>query len=152
MNRTAFSAALSRALTDAGGAPIGVAVINLDRFRRINEHLGSLGGRRRAHQDGGASRGGSIGIFGRGAACGRSIRGLTRLRDGASLQAWGTSLVIALADPVFVEAQPIDITATLGLALASAGAATADELMRCADLHWNTLAARSAPLRCTTRL
>jgi len=40
MNRTAFSAALGRALTEAGGAPVAVAVINLDRFRRINEHLG----------------------------------------------------------------------------------------------------------------
>jgi diguanylate cyclase len=42
--------------------------------------------------------------------------------------------VMALADPVFVEAQPIDITATLGLALAAAGGTSADELMRCADL------------------
>ena len=58
----------------------------------------------------------------------------TRLRDAAGLQAWGTSLVMALADPVFVEAQPIDITATLGLALAADGAASTDELMRCADL------------------
>jgi EAL domain-containing protein (putative c-di-GMP-specific phosphodiesterase class I) len=58
----------------------------------------------------------------------------TRLRDGGSLQAWGTSLVMALADPVFVEAQPIDITATLGLALAAEGAFSADEVMRCADL------------------
>jgi EAL domain-containing protein (putative c-di-GMP-specific phosphodiesterase class I) len=58
----------------------------------------------------------------------------TRLRDPANLQSWGTSLVMALADPVFVEAQPIDITATLGLALAADGANTADELMRCADL------------------
>jgi EAL domain-containing protein (putative c-di-GMP-specific phosphodiesterase class I) len=57
-----------------------------------------------------------------------------RLQDPQSLQAWGTSLLVALADPVFVEAQPIDITATLGLACAAAGAASADELMRCADL------------------
>jgi HAMP domain-containing protein len=40
MNRTAFGAALARALSDAGGTSIAVAVINLDRFRRINEHLG----------------------------------------------------------------------------------------------------------------
>ena len=38
MNRTAFGSALSEALR--GGALIGVAVINLHRFRRINEHLG----------------------------------------------------------------------------------------------------------------
>ncbi len=41
MNRTAFGAALGRrARRQARGAPIAVAVINLDRFRRINEHLG----------------------------------------------------------------------------------------------------------------
>src|SRR3984957_6751036 len=40
MNRTAFGAALGRALKAAAGAPVGVAVINLHRFRRINEHLG----------------------------------------------------------------------------------------------------------------
>src|SRR5579863_4614101 len=37
MNRTAFGAALDRALSEPG-APIAVAVIHLDRFRRINEH------------------------------------------------------------------------------------------------------------------
>ncbi len=41
---------------------------------------------------------------------------------------------MALSDPVFVEAQPIDITATVGLALAAADAPSADELLRCADL------------------
>jgi len=58
----------------------------------------------------------------------------TQLQNASSLQGWGTSLVMALADPVFVEAQPIDITATLGLTLAAEGAHSADELMRCADL------------------
>jgi diguanylate cyclase (GGDEF)-like protein len=134
MNRTAFSAALSRALTDAEGAPIGVAVINLDRFRRINEHLGySVGDAVLTKM---AARLAAVPSVYSAVArlAADQFAAFTRLRDGASLQAWGTSLVIALADPVFVEAQPIDITATLGLALASAGAATADELMRCADL------------------
>ncbi len=40
MNRTAFGGALDEALREAAGAPIAVAVINLHRFRRINEHLG----------------------------------------------------------------------------------------------------------------
>ncbi len=53
-------------------------------------------------------------------------------RDG--LHAWGTSLLLALAEPVIVEAQPIDISATLGLVLSSEEAASPDELMRCADL------------------
>src|SRR5882757_1374588 len=121
MNRTAFSAALGRALKEAGGAPIAVAVINLDRFRRINEHLG--------YSVGDAVL---IKMVARFAA--DQFAAFTQLRNAASLQAWGTSLFMALADPVFVEAQPIDITATLGLALAADGVNSPDELMRCADL------------------
>ena len=36
--------------------------------------------------------------------------------------------------PVVVKAQPIDISATIGIALAPADAATADECLSCADL------------------
>jgi diguanylate cyclase (GGDEF)-like protein len=134
MNRTAFSAALDQALAQAGGAPIAVAVINLDRFRRINEHLGySVGDAVLTKM---AARLAAVPSVQSAVArlAADQFAAFTRLREPAGLQAWGTSLVMALADPVFVEAQPIDITATLGLALASAGAATSDELMRCADL------------------
>jgi diguanylate cyclase (GGDEF)-like protein len=134
MNRTAFSAALGRALTEAGGAPIAVAVINLDRFRRINEHLGySVGDAVLIKM---AARLAAVPSVESAVArlAADQFAAFTRLRNAASLQAWGTSLFMALADPVFVEAQPIDITATLGLALAADGADSADELMRCADL------------------
>jgi len=134
MNRTAFGAALSRALTEAGGAPIAVAVINLDRFRRINEHLGySVGDAVLIKM---AAR--LAAVHPSDSAVARfaadQFAAFTHLRNASSLQAWGTSLVMALADPVFVEAQPIDITATVGLALAAGGVNSADELMRSADL------------------
>ncbi len=134
MNRTAFGAALSRALTDAGGAPIAVAVINLDRFRRINEHLGySVGDAVLIKM---AAR--LAAVHPSDSAVARfaadQFAAFTHLRNASSLQAWGTSLVMALADPVFVEAQPIDITATVGLALAAGSVNSADELMRSADL------------------
>jgi diguanylate cyclase (GGDEF)-like protein len=134
MNRTAFGAALDQALTGADGAPIGVAVINLDRFRRINEHLGySVGDAVLTKM---AARLAAVPSVKSAVArlAADQFAAFTQLRDAASLQAWGTSLVMALADPVFVEAQPIDITATLGLALAAEGGASTDELMRCADL------------------
>jgi EAL domain-containing protein (putative c-di-GMP-specific phosphodiesterase class I) len=70
----------------------------------------------------------------------------TRLPDSTHLQAWGTSLVVALADPVYVEAQPIDISATIGLVLATDGAAVADELMRCADLALERARSEKRPL------
>jgi diguanylate cyclase (GGDEF)-like protein len=134
MNRTAFSAALGRALTEAGGAPIAVAVINLDRFRRINEHLGySVGDAVLSKM---AARLAAVPSVDSAVArlAADQFAAFTILRSAAGLQAWGTSLVVALSDPVFVEAQPIDITATLGLAVAAEGAGSADELMRCADL------------------
>ena len=134
MNRTAFGAALGRALSGAAGAPIAVAVINLDRFRRINEHLGySVGDAVLIKM---AVRLAEVPSVNSAVArlAADQFAAFTRLRDAGSLQAWGTSLVMALSNPVFVEAQPIDITATLGLALAADGATSADELMRCADL------------------
>src|ERR1700675_2710448 len=134
MNRTAFGAALDRALTEAGGAPIAVAVINLDRFRRINEHLGySVGDAVLSKM---AARIAAVPSVDSAVArlAADQFAAFTQLRSAASLLAWGTSLVVALSDPVFVEAQPIDITATLGLAVAADGVNSADELMRCADL------------------
>jgi diguanylate cyclase (GGDEF)-like protein len=134
MNRTAFGAALNQALTGANGASIAVAVINLHRFRRINEHLGySVGDAVLTKM---AVRLAAVPSVNSAVArlAADQFAAFTRLRDGAGLQAWGTSLVMALADPVFVEAQPIDITATVGLALAGEGASSADDVMRCADL------------------
>jgi diguanylate cyclase (GGDEF)-like protein len=134
MNRTAFGAALGHALTQAQGAPIAVAIINLDRFRRINEHLGySVGDAVLTKM---AARLAAVPSVNSAVArlAADQFAAFALLRDAGSLQAWGTSLVMALADPVFVEAQPIDITATLGLALAAPGVTSADELMRCADL------------------
>jgi diguanylate cyclase (GGDEF)-like protein len=134
MNRTAFGAALGQALSHADGAPIAVAIINLDRFRRINEHLGySVGDAVLTKM---AAR--LLAVPAVNSAVARlaadQFAAFAQLRDAQGLQAWGTSLLMALADPVFVEAQPIDITATLGLALAADGAKSADEMMRCADL------------------
>jgi len=134
MNRTAFGAALGQALADADGAPIAVAVINLDRFRRINEHLGySVGDAVLTKM---AARLAAVPSVNSAVArlAADQFAAFARLRNSQSVQAWGTSLIMALADPVFVEAQPIDITATLGLALAGKGMSSADELMRCADL------------------
>jgi diguanylate cyclase (GGDEF)-like protein len=134
MNRTAFGAALGEALAGNAGAPLGVAVIDLHRFRRINEHLGySVGD---AVLTTIAERISAVPSVTSAVArlAGDQFAAFTRLKDRDSLQAWGTTLIAALADPVFVEAQPIDIAATLGLALAEDEQISADELMRCAEL------------------
>ncbi len=139
MNRTAFSASLSGALSRREGGPIAVAVINLLRFRRINEHLGySVGdevltaiARRLASLP-------SVDPASVDSAVARlaadEFAAFTRLTDAAGLQSWGTSLLAALAEPVTVESQPIDISATVGLALAEHADSRAEDLLRCADL------------------
>jgi diguanylate cyclase (GGDEF)-like protein len=144
MNRAAFAAALSEALLDAGGL-IAVAVINLNRFRRINEHLGySVGDavltKMAARLAAVPSVKSAVARF-----AADQFAAFTRLPDAAALQSWGTSLVVALADPVFVEAQPIDISTTIGLALSS-DAATTDELLRCAELALESARREKRPL------
>jgi diguanylate cyclase (GGDEF)-like protein len=134
MNRTAFSAALGEALSTKADGPIVVAVINLLRFRRINEHLGYSVGDEVLNAI--AKRLASLPSAGSAVArlAADEFAAFTRLRDAADLQAWGTSLLAALGDPVMVEAQPIDVSATVGLALADGAEAPAEELLRCADL------------------
>jgi diguanylate cyclase (GGDEF)-like protein len=134
MNRTAFSAALGLALAQPDGGTVGVAVINLLRFRRINEHLGYSVGDQVLTAI--ASR--LAGLPAVNSAVARlavdQFAAFTRLPDASGLQSWGTSLLIALAEPVMVEAQPIDISATIGLASAAGTELRADDLLRCADL------------------
>jgi diguanylate cyclase (GGDEF)-like protein len=134
MNRTAFGSALAEALRDAAGAPIGVAVINLHRFRRINEHLGYSVGDAVLTEI--AARIAAVPSVRSAVArlAADQFAAFTRLADREGLHPWGTSLLLALGEPVIVEAQPIDISATLGLVLAVEGSISHDELMRCADL------------------
>ena len=134
MNRTAFGSALREALREAGGASIGVAVINLHRFRRINEHLGYSVGDAVLTEI--AARIAAVPSVRSAVArlAADQFAAFTKLTDREGLHAWGTSLLLALAEPVIVEAQPIDISATLGLVLAVEGEVSHDELMRCADL------------------
>ncbi len=134
MNRTAFSAALGVALAETTGGLIAVAVINLWRFRRINEHLGYSVGDEVLTTIG--ARLTALASVSSGAArlAADEFAAFTRLPNVAALQPWGTSLLIALADPVLVEAQPIDVSATVGLSCADSAELKADDLLRRADL------------------
>jgi len=146
MNRTAFGAALSEALGGSDPTPVAVAVINLHRFRRINEHLGySVGDAVLIKM---AERLAAVPSVRSAVArlAADQFTAFARLQDANTLQAWGTSLLVALSDPVFVESQPVDITATLGLALAAPGSVSADELMRCADLALERARREKRPL------
>ena len=134
MNRTAFSARLGQTLIEARGAPIGVAMINLHRFRRINEHLGYAVGDAVLTRT--AARLADVPSVNTAVArlAADEFAAFARLRDGTDLRAWGESLLVALSEPVLVETQPIDISATIGLALSLDAGSAPDDLLRCADL------------------
>jgi diguanylate cyclase (GGDEF)-like protein len=146
MNRTAFTDALRATLSEAHGSSIGVAVINLNRFRRINEHLGYPVGD--AVLSDVASRLGSVPSVTSAVArlAADQFAAFTRLRAPEDLQAWGTSLLLALSEPVVVEAQPIDISATIGLAASLVDAPAPDDLLRCADLALEQARREKRPL------
>jgi diguanylate cyclase (GGDEF)-like protein len=133
MNRAAFTTALDATLATAQG-PIAVAVLNLHRFRRVNEHLGFAVGDavlRRIATRLQVDHGAGITVA---RLAGDEFAAFSTLTEGTQLQAWGAALLARLSDPVVVDDQPIDVTMTLGLCLAPADAATADELLRCAEL------------------
>ncbi|MDP9065601.1 MAG: EAL domain-containing protein [Pseudomonadota bacterium] len=132
-NWVGFSAALTEILS-RGGTPVGVAVINLRRFRRINDLLGyavgdsvlkEIAARLTAHPP--------VAIaVGRLAA--DEFVAYAAIADRAALPAWGAALAARFIEPITVEDQPIDVNATIGLALAHATDARAADLLRCADL------------------
>jgi diguanylate cyclase (GGDEF)-like protein len=133
MNRAAFNTRLEEALRP-GGASVAVAVINLHRFRRINEHLGYAVGDAvlktiAARLTDGPRPTGQVARL-----AADQFAAFMPLQPSDSLQSWGATLLVRLSDPIVVASQPIDITATLGLARSPADATSADELLRCADL------------------
>ncbi len=134
MNRAAFLAALDEALADrANRAPLVVAVLNVERFRRINECLGyslgdevlkGIGSRLNAKP----SLAAAVARLG-----GDQYAAFARLELPGNPQAWGAGLLERFKDPLLVQLQPIDISTRLGLAIAGEHANTAIELLRCAD-------------------
>jgi diguanylate cyclase (GGDEF)-like protein len=146
MNRTAFGASLSEAVAQPGGRSIAVAVVNLNRFRRINEHLGySVGD---AVLTKVAERLETQPAVAAGVArlAADQFAAYTWLEEGATPQSWGAALLARFADPIVVQAQPIDISATIGLSLAPRDATLADELLRCADLALERARREKRPL------
>jgi diguanylate cyclase (GGDEF)-like protein len=146
MNRTGFSDRLGETLQRAAGAPIAVAIINLHRFRRINEHLGfSVGD---AVLTTTAKRLAAVPSVNAAVArlAADEFAAFTVLTDDADPQAWGASLLVALSEPVFVEAQPVDISVTVGLAIRADEAHTPADLLRRADLALERARREKRPL------
>ncbi len=133
LNRGGFSASLEDALA-IPSASIAVAVINVHRFRHINEHLGYAVGDAVLRTIA-ARLLGTPGLEGRVARLAADqFAAFAPLQQADGARDWGVHLLTRLSEPIVVQSQPIDINATLGLALAPQDATLADELLRCADL------------------
>ena len=123
MNRTAFGAALEPGI---GGGARRADRGRRDQFGPLSAHQRAsriFGGRRRAHQDGGASRGRAVREFGGGAICGGPVRGLYAIcatpqvcKPGEPRWSW------RFPSPYSSRRNPSTSRATVGLALAAAGA------------------------------
>lgn len=133
MNRTAFVEALGAEVASMT-TPIAVAIVNLDRFRRINEHLG--------YAVGDAILGTIADRLTRAPPPATAVARLnadqfalfTPLQFGVDPTEWAGTLLARLGEPALVNGQPIDINATVGIASAPSDATEAEELLRCADL------------------
>lgn len=146
MNRTAFSAALTQAMLGPQPNLIAVALLNLHRFRGINEHLGySVGDEVLIKIAERLNAVASVkGAVARLAA--DQFAAYARIESASDLPRWGTSLLVALSDPVQVDMQPLDISATVGLALSQGSTIDADELLRYADLALASARRNKRPL------
>jgi diguanylate cyclase (GGDEF)-like protein len=145
MNRTAFVESLTRAVTDLRER-LAVAVINLHRFRRINEHLGYAVGDEVLKEIARRLTGGAALPPEVARLAADQFAAFAPLADGMRPETWGAALLRRLAEPVVVEGQPIDISAMVGLASAPADAEAADELLRCADLAVDRARREKRPL------
>jgi diguanylate cyclase (GGDEF)-like protein len=149
MNRTAFAESLAVALASAPGAH-AVALINVRRFRRINECLGyavgdevlrQIGARLKDHPPLGTAV---------ARIAGDHFAVLSPLADETTLASFGTRILERLSAPVTISAQSIDVTTAVGLASAPTDSNDADDLMRCADLALDRARRQNAMLQMYT--
>jgi diguanylate cyclase (GGDEF)-like protein len=131
-NRTAFTSGVDGLIAERRGC-VAVALVNVDRFRRINECLGYAAGDAvlRAWADRLRSGGCSDVPPARLTA---DHYGVARIvPDEAAARAWAAELLGVLTAAVVVDGQPIDVRGTVGVALPQGDASNADLLLRCAD-------------------
>ncbi len=135
-NRALYSDRLNQALARSGRSrdPLAVLIIDLDRFKQVNDSLGHGSGDKLLQQ-----------LASRFAAMTRPSDTLARLGgdefamllDGArepEALAIAQRLLERLLEPVTIEGRNLVLGASIGIALHRGGAATAEELVRQADV------------------
>ncbi len=135
-NRTGFVAAIDQQLARAPGDAIHVALINLRRFRTINECLGfSVGDQvlRHVAQRLPAAVGGS-GMAARLTADQFAVMAGSDVLDKEQAMVWAQALLARLSRAVNIDDQRIDIAPVIGIAAGPDDAADGAALLRCADM------------------
>jgi diguanylate cyclase (GGDEF)-like protein len=137
-NRTGFVAAVDQQLAQSAATsiPLYVALINLRRFRTINECLGYAVGdqvlRHVAQRLPGAAGGATIAA--RLTADQFAVMADSDVIDREQAMVWAQALLARLSRAVNIEGQKIDIAPVVGIAAAPDDATDATELLRCADM------------------
>jgi diguanylate cyclase (GGDEF)-like protein len=132
-NRAAFRAILEKASAEASENPFAIFMIDLDRFKQVNDTMGHAAGDKLLKRV--AMR--LVDLAGDGEEVARlggdEFVVLTRMdRQAASL--FAARIVEALSEPYQIEGSKLLIGASVGVALAPEDAGDASDLMKAADM------------------
>ncbi|MDR3398559.1 MAG: EAL domain-containing protein [Pandoraea sp.] len=136
-NRAAFSEAMALAITDAyrGGLPFAVILMDMDRFKDVNDTLGHHVGDHLLWEAGHRL---STGLQGTGYMVARlggdEFAILIRDGDQAMAQQCANRLASALDVPIVVDGQTVDVGASFGIAVYPDHGSDMHTLLRRADL------------------
>ena len=136
-NRTLFRDRVAMALADADrtGANVAVAVIDLDRFKNINDSLGQTGGNRvlaavANRLVSAVPRGATVARMG-----GDEFAVLLPAVDGpAAVSALAAAVLAGVSEPLGVAKRELFLTASIGVALYPQDGEEADAVIRNADV------------------
>lgn len=135
-NRAGFMRELERAISTAPGDPLAVLLLDLNRFKDINDTLGHAAGDRVLQGVGERLRerlGHSVTCLAR--LGGDELAVLARgFEAGPTLESLGTRLQECLGRTTVSGGVELDLSASIGAAIYPQDARTPSELLRCADI------------------
>ena len=136
-NRTLFNDRLEQALATARrqGNALSVLVLDLDRFKQVNDVLGHTLGDQVLKEVGERLRGALMRTTDTVARLGGDeFAVLLPTQDHAAAMVLGQRLLSALESPVPVQGQRVDVSASIGIACADDAGVSAAQLMARADI------------------